>query len=115
MEQVYTSAVLFESGKDEERLLITAEATGLGGLRIRQVSDGDLTQWCFEESPHEVDTLVSPQSARTSAAHYGLDSRKLLPQTLHVAFEGCDCAHAIRALMRNLNIPYEVIENPIVR
>ena len=47
--------LLFESEEDEEALCISCRATKEGGLVIHQMSEGELTAWCFEESPHEVE------------------------------------------------------------
>ena len=51
MELFDDRVVLFESDEGGEYLLVTCEPSGMGGLVVRQTSEGPLTQWCFEESP----------------------------------------------------------------
>ena len=59
MELFDERVVLFESDEGGEHLLVTCEPSGMGGLVVRQTSEGPLTQWCFEESPHVVETFVT--------------------------------------------------------
>ena len=59
MELFDDRVVLFESDEGGEYLLVTCEPSGMGGLVVRQTSEGPLTQWCFEESPHVVETFVA--------------------------------------------------------
>lgn len=106
---------LFRSEEDDEALLITCEPTGLGGIRIHQQSAGDLTMWAFEESPHEIDTLVDAGGAAKLRAHYDVETNGQLARILAVAFTGYDCSLKIRELMRRLDVPYEVVENPLER
>ena len=65
MELFDERVVLFQSDEGGEHLLVTCEPSGMGGLVVRQTSEGPLTQWCYEESPHVVETFV---------AHEGLGS-----------------------------------------
>ena len=58
MELFDERVVLFQSDEGGEHLLVTCEPSGMGGLVVRQTSEGPLTQWCFEESPHVVETFV---------------------------------------------------------
>lgn len=57
MELFDDRVVLFESDEGGEYLLVTCEPSGMGGLVVRQTSEGPLTQWCFEESPHVAETF----------------------------------------------------------
>lgn len=59
MELFDDRVVLFESDEGGEYLLVTCEPSGMGGLVVRQTSEGPLTQWCYEESPHVVETFVA--------------------------------------------------------
>lgn len=49
MELFDDRVVLFESDEGGEYLLVTCEPSGMGGLVVRQTSEGPLTQWCYEE------------------------------------------------------------------
>ena len=50
-------AVLFESQEGEEALRIECAVTPEGALEVMQESDGPLTSWCFEESPHRIEVV----------------------------------------------------------
>ncbi len=107
--------VLFQSGGDEEELLVVGEPTGVGGFQIVQASAGDLTEWCFEESPHVVETSIDATGARHLREHFDVDSVVQMLHVLSMEFAGYDCARRVRGLLRELGIGYEVIERPIVR
>lgn len=108
-------AVLFESDADEEALRIECAVTGSGALEIMQESDGPLTAWCFEESPHRVEMEVEPSSVLGLLSYFHLDDAGKLPDMLSVTYAGYDGGQRIRALMKRLELPYAVIEHPIVR
>ena len=113
---VFDDAVeLFRSEEDDETLLITCEPTGLGGIRIHQLSAGELTRWAFEESPHEIDTFVDAGGTTRLRGYYGVETNAQLARMLSVAFSDYDCSIKIRELMQCLDIPYEVVEKPIER
>ena len=107
--------VLFESGPDEELLRVECEVDKAGGLRVVQVSEGPLTQWCFEESPHAIEVVVDPVHTGELVSRCALDGPGQLPAALQVQFAGYDASHQIRCHLRELDIPYEVRENPIIR
>lgn len=109
------SAVLFESGEDEESLVVECAVTAEGGLSLMQESDGPLTSWCFEESPHRIEVEVDPADACALAERMGLDEAGQLPAALRCEFTGYDCLREIRVLMKRAGIRYRVIEHPIVR
>ena len=58
MELFDERVVLFQSDEGGEHLLVTCEPSGMGGLVVRQTSEGPLTQWCYEESPHVVEKPI---------------------------------------------------------
>ena len=107
--------LLFESEEDEEALLISCRATKEGGLVIHQMSEGDLTAWCFEESPHEVEVTVSPRAIAPMLEYLHAEDVQQLSNLLAAAYSGYDASIRIRALMRRLGVAYEVSEHPIVR
>ncbi|MBY4797547.1 hypothetical protein K6V98_04150 [Collinsella sp. AGMB00827] len=108
-------AVLFESSEDGESLRIDCAMTREGGLQIMRVSEGPLTQWCFEESPHPVTTLVDPAGTSSLMEFVQADLSPQLPAVLASEFTGVEADADIRAFLRRLNIGYEVKEPPIVR
>ena len=113
---VFDGAVeLFRSEEDDETLVITCEPTGLGGIRIHQISAGELTRWAFEESPHEIDTLVDAGGSARLRGYYGVETNAQLARMLAVAFSDYDCSIKIRELMQSLEIPYEVVEKSVER
>ena len=68
MELFDDRVVLFESDEGGEYLLVTCEPSGMGGLVVRQTSEGPLTQWCYEESPHVVETFVTHEGLVVAGA-----------------------------------------------
>lgn len=107
--------VLFESGPDEEALRVVAALALDGGLTIWQESAGPLTQFCFEESPHVVETVLDRRAVRGLAAYFHVDTRVQVLEVLRLAYTGYDCASNIRDLLKRLDLPYEVRERPISR
>ena len=105
--------LLFESEEDEETLRISCRATKEGGLVIHQMSEGELTAWCFEESPHEVEVTVSPRAIAPMLEY--LQDVQQLSNLLAAAYSGYDASIRIRALMRRLGVAYGVSERPIIR
>lgn len=108
-------AVLFESKEDEEDLRIECAVTPEGALEIMQESDGPLTAWCFEESPHRIEATVDPVEVERLLEYFHLDAPQHLPAVLRLEYTGCDCFQQVRALMRRLGIPYEVREERVTR
>ncbi len=108
-------AVLFESAEDEEALRIECAVTQEGSLRVLQESDGPLTAWCFEETPHRIEAEVSPEGVRDLLAYFHVDETRLLPLVLRMEYTGYNCFHRLRALMRSLEIPYVIYENALAR
>lgn len=107
--------VLFQSGEDEETLVVTATVTGCGAIEVRQVSAGELTAWCYEESPHEVYTRIIPASVRALIEHFHIEDVGQLVEILGIKYSECDCSMRIRALLRSLGLDYVVVERPITR
>lgn len=109
------SAVLFQSEQDEEDLRVECAITADGCMDIMQESDGPLTEWCFEESPHRVETYAGADAVTALMSYFHLDVPEQLPELLRIEYMGYDCGMKIRALMRHLDVPYEVYESDIVR
>lgn len=108
-------AVLFESDVDEEGLRIECAVTPEGELDILQESAGPLTEWCFEESPHRIETVADAASTAELLEYFHLESVRQLPAVLRLEYTGYDCGRLIRDLMTRLEIPYRIIEEPILR
>lgn len=108
-------AVLFESDVDEEGLRIECVVTPEGELRVLQESEGPLSEWCFEESPHRIETVVDADTTAGLLEYFHLDAPHQLPATLRMEYTGYDCARQIRSLMKRLEIPYRVVEAPVLR
>ena len=107
--------VMFQSDEGGEHLTVTCEPSGMGGLVIRQVSEGPLTQWCFEESPHVVETLVPYEGLSALRQFYGVETSNQVAQMLSISFADYDCAQRVRSLLRELDARFDVIEKPICR
>lgn len=115
MELFDERVVMFLSDEGDERLSVTCEPSGMGGLVIRQVSEGPLTQWCFEESPHVVETLVPHEGLVALKQFYGVETLNQVSQMLSISFADYDCAQRVRSLLRELDAGFDVIEKPISR
>lgn len=113
--ELVVAAMLFENEPDEERLKIEASLLGDGSLLIHQESEGDLTRWCFEESPHTVDTLVSAPEVRGLGEYFHVETSEQVLEVLVMEFTGYDAGVRIRELLKRLELPYEVREQTIVR
>lgn len=108
-------AVLFESDVDEEALRIECTVTPEGELRVLQESEGPLSEWCFEDSPHRIETFVGAGAVAELLEYFHLETSRQLPAVLRMEYTGYDCGRQIRSLMKRLEIPYRVVEAPILR
>lgn len=108
-------AVLFESAEDEEAMRVACAITPEGDLEIMQESDGPLTEWCFEESPHRVEAVVPSDGVRELLAYFHVDEARMLPLVLRLEYTGYNCFRRLRRLMRELEVPYTVYENALER
>ena len=113
---VFDQAVtLFESGEDEEHLVVECTMTQEGELLILQESAGPLTAWCFEESPHRIEVVAGPDAVEGLAGFFKADEPRQLPALLRFECAGYDASWQVRSLMRRLGLGYQVIEQPVVR
>lgn len=110
-----SSAVLFQSDADEEALRIECVLTGDGGMAVLQESDGPLTSWCFEETPHRVETILEPDAVCGLLEYFHLDDLEQLPAMLRMEYVGYDAGMRIRELARRLGLNYLVREHVIAR
>ena len=115
MELFDERVVLFESDKGGEHLTVTCEPSGMGGLVVRQTSEGPLTQWCFEESPHVVETFVAHEGLTALERFYGVGTSNQVARMLSISFADYDCAQRVRSLLRELGVGFDVVEKPIDR
>lgn len=115
MELFDERVVMFESDEGGEYLLVTCEPSGMGGLVVRQTSEGPLTQWCYEESPHVVETFVPREGLAALEHFYGVGTSNQLARMLSISFADYDCAQRVRSLLGELGVGFDVIEKPIDR
>lgn len=115
MELFDERVVLFESDEGGERLTVTCEPSGMGGLVVRQTSEGPLTQWCFEESPHVVETFVAHEGLAALERFYGVGTSNQVARMLSISFADYDCAQRVRSLLRELGVGFDIVEKPIDR
>lgn len=107
--------MLFRSGADDEALTIECSLTDGGGLVVMQESDGPLTEWCFEETPHRIETVFSASGVGVLMEYFHLDEVVQLPMMLSAEYVGYDAGLRIRDLARRLGVGYQVVEAPIER
>ncbi len=115
MELFDERVVMFESDEGGEYLLVTCEPSGMGGLVVRQTSEGPLTQWCYEESPHVVETFVPREGLAALEHFYGVGTSNQAARMLSISFADYDCVQRVRSLLGELGAGFDVIEKPIDR
>lgn len=115
MELFDERVVMFESDEDGEYLLVTCEPSGMGGLVVRQTSEGPLAKWCYEESPHVVETFVPREGLAALEHFYGVGTSNQVARMLSISFADYDCAQRVRSLLGELGTGFDVIEKPIDR
>lgn len=115
MELFDERVVMFESDEGGEYLLVTCEPSGMGGLVVRQTSEGPLTQWCYEESPHVIETFVPREGLAALEHFYGVGTSNQVARMLSISFADYDCAQRVRSLLGELGTGFDVIEKPIDR
>ena len=115
MELFDERVVMFESDEGGEYLLVTCEPSGMGGLVVRQTSEGPLTRWCYEESPHVVETFVPREGLAALEHFYGVGTSNQVARMLSISFADYDCAQRARSLLGELGAGFDVIEKPIDR
>lgn len=115
MELFDERVVMFESDEGGEYLLVTCEPSGMGGLVVRQTSEGPLTRWCYEESPHVVETFVPREGLAALEHFYGVGTSSQVARMLSISFADYDCAQRVRSLLGELGTGFDVIEKPIDR
>lgn len=106
---------LFESTEDGERLCVSCGVEHQGGMVIRQESEGELTYWCFEESPHRIDVRIEQKHVQRLMEYFAADDPRQLACMLAAAYGGYDASLRIRRLLRRLGVRYMVHEHPIER
>ena len=87
MELFDERVVLFQSDEGGEHLLVTCEPSGMGGLVVRQTSEGPLTQWCYEESPHVVETFVAHEALVVLEHFYGVGTSNQVARMLSISLD----------------------------
>lgn len=112
---VKDQVVLYREEVDDERLCIACAFTEEGQLEVMQMSEGPLTYWCFEESPHYVSTMFEREAIEGMLAYFHVEEDRDLLHMLRASYVGCDAGRRVRGLARRLGCIYTVHENAIVR
>lgn len=108
-------ALLFESGRDEERLHIACSVTPDGEVLVVQRSAGPLTAWCFEEPEHDLVVRIAASDAPVLLERLGMELIEQIPAALQIRFAGFEASARIREFCREAGIPYYVQERAIRR
>ena len=96
--------VLFESAEADEQARVVCRCAEGGGFEIVRTTKGDLSRWCFGESPHASRMLVGRDDARRLARFYEADSVAELTEMLGIVFVGIDAPERIWQVTRRLEI-----------
>lgn len=105
-------AVLFESGEGEEALRVECVVTNEGELRVMQQSDGPLTEWSFDETPHGIELIVDADGVRALCSYFHVEAPSYLPAVLRMEYTGHDCLRRIRVLCERLGLDEHMQEVP---
>ena len=109
------AALLFATDEQEaqefnERQLIACCVIE-GCLEIVRVSEGVITQYCFDTQTYSVVTMLDVQGTLELAAYFHVFDVQDLPKILATTFDGMDADIAIRDVCSQLSIPVEVSEH----
>lgn len=103
-------AVLFEGAEDEEALRVECVVTSEGELLVRQQSDGPVTVWAFDETPHCVELVIDARGVQSLCSYFHVDAPSYLPAVLRMEYTGHDCLQRIRDLCERLGLAGHVQE-----
>lgn len=108
-------AVLFEDAAGEEKLRVGCMVTPEGGLSVVQESDGPLTDWCFEHTPHRIEAVVDAAGVQGLLGFFRLERPHQLPMVLRLEYTGHECFRRVRRLFKRLHVGYAIREDAICR
>ena len=109
------SVLLYQEEVDGDELRIEGVLSDGCVLEVVQESTGPFTSWCFEESPHVVQTVFGPDAVGGLLEYFHLEEVDQLLPMIRAAYVGCESALRLRGLARRLGLSYTVYENDIVR
>ena len=94
--------VLFDAVEDAERVRVTCRYQDQGEIVLARTSEGEVSRWCFEESPHVAQEVLDAGTVRRLERFFGVDGVHELTKALAIAFTGADCFTRIRTLVCEL-------------
>lgn len=80
-------------------------------LEIVRVSEGVITQYCFDTQTYSVLTTLDAQGTQELAGYFHVFDIQDLPKILATTFDGIDADINIRDVCAQLSIPVEVSEH----
>ena len=102
--------VLFENAEAGEQARVVCRCAEDGGFEIVRTTRGDLSWWCFGESPHESRMLVGRDGARRLMNFYEAGSVSELTEMLGIVFVGIDAPERIWQVTRRLEMTENYFE-----
>lgn len=98
----YGETVLFEGYDGVECVRVTCWQAERGGLVVTRHSAGELSQWCFGESPHVAELRFDEAQTSALARYLNVEREEELAAALAIEFSGTDGWTRIASVMRKL-------------
>ena len=95
--------VLFEGSDGVERVRAVCRRSGGGGLELVQESAGEVSRWCFGESPHRAVLRIDARQVRALARYFRVRDAGGVAAALEIEIAGIDCLTRTRRLLTLLD------------
>ena len=91
--------VLFEGSDGVERLRVVCRRSGADGLVLVQESAGEVSRWCFGESPHRAILHIDAQQVHALARHFRVRDAGGVAAALEIEVAGFESLTQTRRLL----------------
>ena len=102
--------VLFEGSDGVERLRVVCRRSGGNGLVLVQESAGEVSRWCFGESPHRAILHIDVQQVYALARRFHVWDAGGVAAALEIEVAGFDSLTQTRRLLTLLDKPEHFFE-----
>lgn len=102
--------VLFEGSDGVEHLRVACRRSGADGLVLVQESAGEVSRWCFGESPHRAILHIDAQQVHALARHFRVRDAGEVAAALEIEVAGFESLTQTRRLLTLLDNPEHFFE-----